>query len=46
MLSNVSLGDRLNATLSKCGRLWVSGDGGASFKPTQHYSYKVRQVGN
>lgn len=45
MLANVALGDRLNATLSKCGRLWVSTDGGANFKPTQHYSYKVRQLG-
>jgi hypothetical protein len=45
MLSTVSLGDRLNVTLSKCGRLWVSTDGGSSFKPTQHYSYKVGRLG-
>lgn len=30
-----------NDTLSTCGRLWVRTNGGATFQPTQHYSYKV-----
>jgi hypothetical protein len=34
--------DAKNATLSTCGRLWISTDGGASFTATPHFSYKVR----
>lgn len=30
-----------DATLASCGRLWVSSDGGAAFKPTQHLTYKA-----
>lgn len=39
-----SSSDAKNATLSTCGRLWVSTNGGASFAPTTHYSYKVTVV--
>jgi hypothetical protein len=33
--------DLRNATLSTCGRLWVSTDGGAAFAPTTHNTYRV-----
>jgi len=33
--------DFKNATLSSCGRMWVSTDGGATFTPTAHHTYKV-----
>lgn len=36
-----SSAERKNETLSTCGRLWVSTNGGASFAPTSHHSYKV-----
>ena len=34
--------DHKNATLETCGRLWVSTNGGSSFAPTNHHSFKVR----
>lgn len=33
--------DLKNATLATCGRLWVSTDGGVSFAPTTHDTYRV-----
>ena len=40
-MASVKWGDRKEQTLSSCGRLWVSTDGGATFKGTDHYTYKV-----
>ena len=35
-------GDRKEATLSTCGRMWVSVDGGATFLPTLHNPSNAR----
>jgi len=41
MLSKVDLQSKLEATLSSCGRMWISTDRGATFSKTEHYTNKV-----
>eukprot|EP00775_Hariotina_reticulata_P011553 gene11553-11696_t len=44
MLSKVDLQSKLEATLSMCGRMWLSTDKGTTFTRTEHHTYKVADL--